>query len=164
MPKTIWLDTLIDKDIGASGLVSETLMSNVTDVDTRMAGMTLLRTIVRLDVAATIHDSGEGSVKVGIGIGVVSQDALAVGGSSLPSPATATDFPTRGWIFRTYGRVYGFIANDPAVFQWAIDKDIRAKRILDNGESFIAYVPTQMEGASVSVTVLGLIRQLWLIT
>ena len=91
-------------------------------------------TLIGMDVAYAVHDSGEGSQHLDIGIGVASQDALAAGAGSLPDPNAADDHPIRGWVFRARGRVFGFAADQPMVYSWRIDRDIRSRRKLDNGD------------------------------
>ncbi len=161
MARTIWIDTLLSDDIAASGQLVKSLMSGVSSVQTRFDSMTLLRTIVGLDLAYTVHDAGEGSGVLDIGIGVTTQEAFNA--SVVPDPNVETDFPTRGWIYRSRYRVFGFAADQPAVYSARVDKDIRSRRKLDNGECYIVANWSIIEGASATVKVLGLLRQLWLV-
>ena len=95
-----------------------------------------------------------------MGIGVASQESFAAG--SLPDPEIVGDFPTRGWVYRARYRIFGFAADQPQYMTRRIDLDIRAKRVLDNGESYLRGVNTNEEGTTGNVTVSGMIRQLWL--
>ena len=160
MPR-IWIDTIVNVAIasGAQSLIS--LMTGVSAVQPRFDRMTLLRTIVGLDIAYTVHDSGEGSQSFSVGIGVASQEAFAAG--TVSDPETDTDFPTRGWVWRARYRIFGFAADQPAIFTRRVDIDLRAQRKLENGEAFIVMTNGALEGVVTAVSPLGLVRQLWLV-
>ena len=162
--KTVWVDTMLDLQVGNGSSNAVSLITDLSFVEIRMSQLTVMRTIIGIDVAHLIHDSGEGSQDVSIGIGVASQDAFSAGGASLPDPAVQGDFPTRGWVWRARFRVYGFAADQAAVFNRRIDLDIRARRKLDNGESFIKVTNTVDQGTSGTINAIGLIRQLWLVS
>jgi len=158
---TLWVDTVIDFDTTIANQTALSLMSGVSSTETRFTRMTLLRTIVGLDVGMLVHDSGEGSNKVTLGIAIASQEAFAA--SNLPDPETSTDFPTRGWIWRARYRVFGFAADQPAVFTRRIDLDLGSRRKLENGEAYIIVTNEAMEGVNSTITTVGIVRQLWLI-
>jgi len=160
--KTIWIDTLLDDSIASAGQFVANLAGGIDQNEMRLGGMTLMRTIVGIDIGTSVHDSGEGSQKIDIGIGLASREAAAA--AVLPDPGTAVDFPPRGWIFRLRCRVYGFAADQPAVYNLRVDRDIRARRKLDNGEPYIIVDNVAIEGVAVPVRVVGLIRQLWLLS
>ena len=162
MPNTIWIDTLLNLQISSGSQGSQTLQSQLSVVEARFAGLTLLRTIIGLNLGHLVHDSGEGSQIIDLGIGITSQEAFAA--AILPDPNVSTDFPTRGWIFRGRYRTYGFAADQAAVFQERVDKDIKARRKLENGEAYIVVNNVPDQGTTGTVHVGGLIRQLWLIT
>ena len=161
MPR-VWMDTsgtLVAA--GAGGENQKSLMDETTQSQQRFNQMTLLRTIIGLNVGLTIHDSGEGSQLVSLGIGIASQEAFAV--NRLSDPRIDSDYPTRGWVWRARYRVFGFAADQPAVFTQRIDLDLRSMRRLENGQSFLKIVNEDVEGVSSPITVHGLIRQLWLV-
>ena len=156
----LWIDTLPNMTIATGSLISKSLLEDV-DI-TRFQRMTLTRTIIGLDIARLTHDSGEGSDQVFLGIGVVSQVAFDSSGTSpLPDPFNMGQFPTRGWVWRAGYRVYGFAADQPAVFNTRVDLDIRAQRKLENGVCALSVRNTAFEGSSSVITVSGIIRQLW---
>jgi len=161
MAKTFWSDTMVSKDIAVSSQQHFGLIEQFTKDQLRMGQVTLLRTIIGMDCAAVIHDSGEGSSTLSIGIGVASQEAFLAG--TLPDPNTANDFPPKGWIFRARGRVFAFPAGAPQVYSWRIDRDIRARRVLDNGEPYMILTNDVNESSSVVLRVTGLVRCLWLV-
>ena len=162
MPSTVWLDTLIDQQVGTGGQDTQGLMGTHAPATLRLSGLTLLRTIIGIDVAHLIHDSGEGSQDVTMGIGVASQEAFVA--SAIPDPNQTDDYPPRGWIWRARYRTYGFAADQAAVFNQRIDKDIRSRRKLDNGECYFVTNNSADQGTTGTINVIGLIRQLWLIT
>ncbi len=165
MAKTLWIDSLVDQQVSSGGRSSPSLMFGVTETESRLAGMTLMRTIIGVDIAYLVHDAGEGSQDVAIGIGIASQEAFVVAASAgLPDVGIAGDFPPRGWIWRARYRTYGFAADQAAVFNQRVDKDVRSRRKLDNGECYLTVKNTPDQGTASTINVIGLIRQLWLIT
>ena len=160
--KMLWIDTLIDSQVASSGQEAVDLTLSFTNEETRLAQMTLMRMIVRLDVAYTVHDSGEGSQRVGIGFGIESQEAFAAGVH--PDPLVQGDFPVRGWVYRGVWRVFGFAADQAAVDVARLDLDLRARRKLENGLSFFVVDNQAVEGVAAAVTVMGIVRQLWLVS
>ena len=164
MPR-LWLDTAATLIVAGGGAQNfKSLMTSVTGVQTALAQMTLLRTIVGINIGLTIHDAGEGSQLVSVGIGIASQEAFAAGLGALSDPELDADFPTRGWIWRSRYRVFGFAADQPAVFTQRVDLDLRSQRKLERGESFMIATNEDVEGTSSPITIHGLIRQLWLVS
>ncbi len=164
MAKTLWIDTIRDLRVADGGTLIAWLMGDVDTTESRLTGMTLLRTIVGLHVAHLVHDSGEGSQRVFLAIAVAPQVAFAGGIASLPAPNVAGDFPTLGWIYRSVYVTYGFAADQAAVFDTRIDKDIRSRRKLENGECYFTVRNSPDQGTAGVVGVIGLVRQLWLVT
>ncbi len=162
MARTIWIDTLIDQQVANASSAFQSLMSGVTALDTRLKGMTLMRTIIGVDIAHLVHDSGEGSQDFTVGIGVTTQEAFNAG--VIPDPNSETDFPTRGWVWRYRCRTYGFAADQAAVYNLRVDKDIRSRRRLENGECYIVMNNDADQGSTGTVNLIGLIRQLWLVS
>ena len=159
---TIWIDTRMNDNVAAGGgTLKKSLMSGVSSTQTRFDRMTLMRTIIGIDVGHFIHDSGEGSSVLAMGIGATSQEAFAAG--ILADPETETDFPARGWVWRAEYRLYSFAADDPTVDNRRIDLDLRSRRKLENGEMYFHAVNNGIEGVNVVLRVNGYIRQLWLV-
>ena len=162
MPNTLWIDTNLNSQVATAGQAVVSLTGNVATQAARLVGLTLLRTIIGLNVAHLIHDSGEGSQRVFLGIGCGSQEAVAA--SAVPDPSVEQDYPPRGWVWKTAGRTYGFAADQAAVFDWRIDRDIRARRKLDNGDCYLIVENIADQGTNGIIVVMGLIRQLWMLT
>jgi len=160
--RMLWIDTMVDSQVASSSQEAVDLTTDFTNEETRLAQLTLMRTILRFDIAYTVHDSGEGSQRVGIGIGIESQEAFAAGVH--PDPLAGGDFPVRGWVYRGVWRVFGFAADQPAISVRPVDFDIRGRRKLENGLSFIIMENQAVEGTASAVTVQGIVRQLWLVT
>ncbi len=158
---TIWIDTEFNADVADGGQLVTSLMTGVSATQTRFDRMTLMRTIIGVDLAYTVHDAAEGSHRLDIGIGVTSQEAFAAG--IVADPETMTDFPARGWIWRARYRLYGFAADQPAVYDRRVDLDLRSRRKLENGEAYLVASSNLVEGGTSTVRITGLIRQLWLV-
>ncbi len=156
-----WIDTRVELTVAVGTMQILSLMTNVTASQSRR-GWTCVRTLIGYDIAYTVHDAGEGSMNWFAGIGVASQEAFAVGQTAIANPSVETDHPTRGWMYRAAGRVFGFAADQPAVYSHRVDMDIRGKRKLDNGEMFLAVETGLNEGATTTISVDGFIRQYWL--
>ena len=154
-----WTDTLLNDQISSNSFTSQTLLQDIDPTESRN-GMTLTRTLICLDIGHFIHDSGEGSQMVTMGIGVA--PSIAIIGSNTPQPEVATEFPTRGWVWRCRYRTFGFAADQPAVFNRNVHLDIRSQRKLDNGDLFLRVQNSNLEGATGTILVTGIIRTLWM--
>ncbi len=163
MPDTLWIDTMIDTDRAEGGTNTLSLSGEFTSQETiRLARLTLLRTIVRLDLAHTVHDSGEGSQKVSMGIGLAAVEAFS--GSTTSDSEDGSEFPIRGWVWRGVYRSFGFAADQPAVSVRPIDLDLRSRRKIENGIMFYTVNNQAQEGTAGAINVVGIIRQLYLVS
>ena len=162
MPDTLWIDTLVNSDVG-NGATSTISLSGefAAQQDIRLVRLTLLRTIVRLDAAYVVHDAGEGSQRLAIGIGLTAVEAFSGGTTS--DPEDASEFPTRGWVWRGVYRLFGFAADQPAVSVREIDLDLRSRRKVENGILYMTMNNVALEGVAASIKVLGMVRQLHLV-
>ena len=159
--RTVWIDTRVNEAVVTGTPFAISLMGTAGASQSRFDALTLTRTIIGLDVAAVVHDSGEGSARIALGIGVASEEAFVAG--TLPDPDVDNDHPTRGWVWRAQYRIWAFAADQPAIFDRRVDLDIRAQRKLENGVAYLNGVNSTQEGAAVGVQVVGFIRTLWLI-
>ncbi len=162
MPKTVWADTIINVDTTSAGQDVIPLDGGIGELDSRLAGFTLLRTIIRVDLAYVVHDSGEGSQTVFYGIGVGSQEAVSA--LTVPDPEIATEFPPKGWVWRAGYRVFGFAADQPVIDRRPIDLDLKSRRVLDNGRAYMVISNLTNEGTAGAVRSNGMIRMLWLLS
>ena len=122
---TMWVDTLPNMTISSGSTVNVELLDVLVETPGRYDRMTLTRTIIGLDVALLVHDAGEGSQQVFLGIGML-PTSVPIAGGGVPDPFVMTEFPIQGWVWRAAYRVYGFAADQPAVFNVRIDLDLRA--------------------------------------
>ena len=159
---TVWADTRTTASVASGAQLLVSLMVSLPNLEARFNQLTLLRTIVRMDLAATVRDTGEGDQVVDFGIGIASQDAFAAGAVS--DPNVGADYPIRGWIWRSMYRVYGVAIDDQNVDVIRIDMDLRGKRKLENGEAFLVVNNAVNQGVAQAVQPTALIRQLWLVS
>ena len=158
---TLWIDKLQTFGVpAAGGQVIDQLTAEMPITTLRTARLTLLRTIVRLDLAASVRDSGEGDQAVRMGICIVPVEAVA----NPPDPKIATDHPTRGWIWRSAYRVYAVATDDQNVDVIRIDVDLRSKRKLENGLCVFVVDNDDNQGTATAIQVIGVIRQLWMVS
>ncbi len=155
-----WIDSVVSMTLVAGVQVNIDMMGVASFSESRR-GWTLVRTIIGLDVAYAVHDSGEGSHLVSLGIGIASTEALS-SGTGIAEPDVPAEHPQAGWLYRAQYRIFGFAADQPAVYSARIDKDIRAKRKLGNGLSIFSGNSSILEGAASTLRVNGIIRQYWL--
>jgi len=155
-----WIDTLLN--VSVTGVVQQDVdMMGIASFSESRRGWTLVRTIIGIDVAYAVHDSGEGSHLVTLGIGIASTEALSAAGG-IAEPDVAAEHPQAGWLFRAQYRIFGFAADQPQFHTARIDKDIRAKRKLANGICVFSAASALHEGAASTVKVTGIVRQYWL--
>ena len=157
--QTVWFDTLHDNTIGSSGVLNETLLTGMSNIVQRTQGMTLLRTIICHDYSYAIHDSGEGSQVLDVGIQLATQEAFAAG--VLPDVEDDSEFPNRGWIYRCRHKLHGFAADQPMVDVRTVYRDLRSQRKLENAELIITFKNTVDSGAASSVQIVGITRCLF---
>ncbi len=160
MVQTVWIDTLLSDDIASGGRDVVFLgASGLSVVQRRIERFTLLRTIIRVDLASTVRDSGEGDQLVDLAIAIVDGEQTVV--ADMPDPSAEGDFPAKPWVWRARYRVYASSVNDQNVDVIRIDKDLRGRRKLENGR--LVYLGTNQanQGTSTAVTSVGIIRQLY---
>ena len=160
MPR-LWIDTVFNSVVVIGTQKNVLLTAPVTATQARLQQMTLLRTIIGFDLARTVHDSGEGSERISIGIGIGREGETAA--ENVPAPNDGAEFPTRGWVWRASYRIFGFAADQPAIFSRRVDLDLRSQRKLENGESFLAARLEAIDGSNSTVNIVGMVRQLWLV-
>ncbi len=103
---------------------------------------------------------------VDVGVGVLSQEAAAIGGTSVPSPAIDADAPPRGWLYRS--RVLSIRTNADGSEKETnnlipvIDFDVRSMRKVDKGSLRLILVKSLIGGTVADLTVSGLVRALCL--
>ena len=156
-----WVDSFVSLIMSTANGDVESLMTGLSSTESRM-GLTLMRSILCLEVGRLIPDSGEGNDIVDIGIGIASQEAFAA--NVLSDPNVITEFPIGGWIFRCRVRTFGFAADASVAYSRVIERDLRNKRKINNGEMFITGFNTANQGSASTCSVDGIVRNLYLST
>jgi len=156
MPRrTDWIDTRVDETSVSGSQSITSLLPGITPADAR--GMTLIRMIVKFGLYSNTTAGSWGVQRVDMGIGVASQEAFSA--SALPDPATASDKPARGWIYRTQQLVSQNGVNHNIFVDVAAD--IRSARKIENGELYLIWDNSPETGTTFTVNVHGLVRCLF---
>jgi len=150
-----WQDTQISLEIATGAQGSTRVDGSVTDVVARR--LTVIRTIIALDVFSTSVAGAWGVQECAIGIGVISREAFAAG--VLPDPVEATDKPTRGWLWRTHQCVSQNGIGTPILVR--IEGDFRGARKLDAGVLLLIANNTTLDGTTFTYRLRGLVRCLF---
>jgi len=161
--RSLWVDSLIDTTVVSSGEAVDDLLASLPESEARLSRLTLVRTIVGIDIAYSVHDAGEGSQRGAFGICGISREAFSAGVASLPHPDIASDHPTLPWVVRAVYRIYGFAADQPAIFTRRVDLDIRSQRKVDNGTMVMVMTNNPVEGVTTTILFSGMVRQLYLV-
>ena len=163
MPTTIWADSVLNMSTAGGG--SQSLVNlglpALSTLQRRIERFTLIRTIIGIDIGATVRDSGEGDQSFALGIGIFPEESDTV--AELPDPRDDQAFPERGWIWRGVYRVYAVAVGDQNVSRNRVDLDIRGQRKVENGRPRLISKNQDDQGVSTAVTVSGMIRMLFLV-
>jgi len=156
MPRpTDWIDTTLNLELPATAQTIQSLMTGVAPVN--MRGMTVIRTLISLEMFSDTIAGAYGVELMDIGIGIASQEAFVAG--VLPDPKTATDKPPRGWMWRTAKLVAQNGTGAPVIV--SLEADIRGARKVENGEVYIIADNSPIKGTTFQVNIRGLVRQLY---
>ena len=151
---TDWQDTIVSELVPSNSTAFNSLLGTLTPADTR--GVTLIRTLVRLDFASNTVAGAWGHNQLDFGIGITSQEAFGVGVTALPDPNISNDKPARGWVHRSTQGVAQNGVGSPVVF--SLTADIRGARKIENGELFLIMANIAIQGTAFGINVRGLIR------
>ena len=153
---TDWQDTIVSElVVGGGGPITNSLLGTLTAADTR--GLTLIRTLVRLDFASNTVAGAWGHNQIDMGIGVSAQEAFAAG--VLPDPNISNEKPARGWVYRSSVGVAQNGVGAPVVY--SVTADIRGARKVENGELYMVWLNTPIQGTSFGINARGLVRCLF---
>ena len=161
--RSLWVDTVFQISVSTNSEQVQDLMGSLIETETRLSQLTLVRTIIGIDIAYSVHDAGEGSQHGAVGIFVAGREAILAGVASLPHPDVQGDYPATPWVWRARYRIFGFAADQPAVFVRRVDLDIRAQRKMANGELVLVMANNAAEGQTSTLLFSGLVRCLFLI-
>ena len=153
MPRpTDWQDTIISELVASASGAVNSLTGILTAGE--MRGVTLIRTLVRLDFSSNTVAGAWGVQGMDIGIGIASQEAFVA--NALPDANISNEKPPRGWIYRTAVGVAQNGVGSPVLY--SLTADIRGARKIENGELFIQFINTAIQGTAMGVNVRGLVR------
>ena len=162
MPTTLWADSILNVNVAsATSSLLNLGLPTLSVLQRRIERFTLIRTIIGVDIAPTVRDSGEGDQLVSLGIGVFSEQADTI--AELPDPTVAEDFPLRGWVWRARYRVYAVAVDDQNVSRCRVDLDMRSQRKMENGRPRLIVANGANQGTPTAINVMGLIRMLYLV-
>ena len=156
---SFWVDTLHDIQLADGAGSITTLLGGVSIAESR-AGMTVIRLILCWQIQALVQDQGEGQQNFDVGIGITGTQAFTTGAAAVASPSAETQHPPRGWLFRCRGTVYGFATDSNQPFTRILERDLRAKRKLDNGDLFLRFESIAEQGAGQAMSLIGITRAL----
>ncbi len=122
-------------------------------------GMTLIRTIVRLDLNPN-PPGDAGAQRISLGIGMFATEAEAIGVTAMADPALPEDKPLTGWLWRSSGAVLDTGAGNVI---WRIDEDIRAQRKVMYGAPSLMVTSVASFGVAFPTELTGIIRCLYLL-
>ena len=157
MPRTpYWIDTVVgvQATAGAGGVVLD-LDNMATQSESR--GTTLIRCLAHLFVASSVEGGVTGQAIAHLGIGVASREAFALGISGVPDPATESERPPRGWIWRDAAMVREISGSVTGAFV-DLKVDVRSMRKVDDGRLFLRIEPIVLSGTGFVVQIAGLVR------
>ena len=146
-----WFD--LDINIGqvAGGQGFRNLTANMQDDEKK--GMTLVRTIVDLDLHATSVSSGG---RLALGIVIAEDDAIAAG--SFPEAQDNIGKP--GWVWKAL-KTFGTSDINDRSQRTIIHEDLKSRRKFQASGYDLVLIVNNFEGVT-AVNIDGLIRTLWL--
>ncbi len=153
-----WEDTAISVNVVDNGDTVLSLVGGLSEDERR--GMTIVRTIVDLQLSPDPTSGVTGSMFVDLAIGMANQQAFTAGSGSLPDPAINSERPPRGWIWKTRTAVIDDATQLGALT--FVSGDFRSKRKVDAGIPYLHIAPDARTGTAFTVNVTGLIRLLYL--
>ena len=145
-----WFDTIVDL---ASGInTQDTLQLSQGIVADERKGMTLVRTIISLDLVAIT--AGTGTL---VSMGIVMMPLEAVLAGAFPDPNISSDNP--GWIWRWHRGVFTSVVNDRSQVVH-VAHDTPAMRKFPTQDYQVRFILNTAAGAS-TINTDGLIRTLY---
>jgi len=146
----------------SAGLVNNLLGAATVNLDT----ITAARLVISVTATPADPVAQVSSIqRLDMGIGVMSEEAFAVGITASPDPRVSVDAPPRGWLWRDSMTIV--IENttglEQGIFSFPnIRADLRAMRKVDRGVLFLVTAKTAISGAERNIDLSGLIRVLCL--
>ena len=153
--RTVWANTHVSVSIPNAG---ESLFSLHAQVLSENFDLTVVRTLISLDILEGVTAAVVGIQAVYMGIGIASQESFNA--SVVPNPQIITESPARGWLWKAMRLVQGTqTLNSYRIVH--IEYDIAAQRKLDKGEMYMVIENNAFDGVAGAVRVHGEIRTLF---
>jgi len=120
--------------------------------------LTVVRTIIQLDLTEGVTAAIVGIQAMHLGIGIASQEAFSAG--NLPLPATPAADPASGWLWKASRLVQGTqTLNSYRIVH--LEYDISAQRKLGKGTLYIIIENNVFDGTAQAIRVHGEVRTLY---
>jgi len=149
-----WIDALVNITVASAGQNRQTMFPGVGQEQLRNA--TIVRTIGDLYMNSTTVADAWGVNMMDLGLGVISQEAIA--SVVFPDPNDADDYPVRGWLFRK--RCAMFQNGVGTMIVQSCSFDVRSQRKLDTGQYFLIANNTALDGSTSTYRLFGSVRTL----
>jgi len=159
--KMQWLDTRVAVNIPSGDDDISVLIAGDPATPQLTKGMTLTRLVGDLSFTAATLAVILGAMEIVVGIAISSDEAIAVGGTSVAFPANTTEHPPMGWMLRTSRVVTTTTQAGAAQLVTHIHFDLKVQRKLQYGEPFIRVQNLFLTGTAFTVQMSGLIRGLY---
>ena len=158
-----WADQLVAAVIIGATELKLDLLADLAASDTK----TITRILVDLWAVLGSTDETEGMNVVDLGIGVCSAEAFALGATAMPDPNTQGDYPTLGWIYAAREVVQQTLptGGTPTAMYRQIGHfkaDLRGQRKVDRGVCFLRAINGDIDGADMTIRIVGRVRTLCL--
>jgi len=147
---TFWRDRIINQVV-VDGAHARVVLLDQSD---RQEQLTVIRAIFGLTLWHVRDAIGEQNVSIGLGLASAEGSAIA-GGAGVANAAVETDFPLRGWMFRSQYLLSGQVVDQHSV---RIEKDIRAMRKMENGVLYLSINSANLLASAFDVHVTGIMR------
>ena len=153
-----WEDTVINASVVDDADDLRSLVGGLSEDERR--GMTIVRTIISLQLTPLTTSGVVGSMVVDLGVGIANEQAFTAGAGSLPDPAINSERPPRGWIWRD--RVMVLDDATTLAVPTVVHQDLRSKRKVDAGIPYLTTSPSSRTGTDFTIRISGIVRLLYL--
>ena len=156
--QNIWIDTLLNQNTTSGAQTLTSLTGSLTA--NQMAGMTLERLLLRMDLGPNGDQAAYGFQSVDLGVQVTTVEAFSAG--VVPDPGTAADQPNLAWVWRDSVGLQSITTTGVELSVKRIEADIRSKRRLGRGgELSLAVDSVSLAGTAFVIKLSGLVRVLF---
>ena len=160
MRSTFWLDTISELVVASGASSSQNLSSQLPATELR--GSTLIRLLYDVWFYPASPFDSDTVQGLHMGIGLIQNDALAIGTTAMPDPGAGVDAPGRGWVVRDLGLCSSMVALSGNLQFGHLKGDIRAMRKFYQDVSLILLFRSDVEvGTAQSLNVFFQVRCLF---